>query len=69
MKAKSSIFGTIYAPDVDILMYAKTEMRGAIVGKNVTFKSGGTFYYDEALRDVNIDDVGACFIVKRWRED
>ena len=69
MKAKSSIFGTIYAPDVDILMYAKTEMRGAIVGRNVEFKSGGVFYYDEALRDVSIDDVGARFIVKRWREE
>jgi hypothetical protein len=45
-------------------------MRGAIVGKNVTFKSGGTFYYDEVLKDnVSIDNVGACFIVKRCRED
>ena len=44
-------------------------MRGAIVGKNVTFKSDGVFYYDEVLRDVSIDDVGARFIVKRRRED
>ncbi len=45
-------------------------MRGAIVDKNVTFKSGSTFYYDEALRDnVSIDDVGARFTVKHWRED
>jgi hypothetical protein len=70
LKAKSSIFGTIYAPDVDITLYPSAEMRGAIVGQNVTFKSGGTFYYDEALRDnVSIDDVGARFIVKRWREE
>lgn len=70
LKAKSSIFGTIYAPDVDITLYPSAEMRGAIVGKNVTFKSGGVFYYDEALRDnVSIDDVGARFVVKRWRED
>ena len=70
LKAKSSIFGTIYAPDVEITLYPSTEMRGAIVGETVTFKSGGTFYYDEALRDsVSIDDVGARFIVKRWRED
>lgn len=56
--------------DVEITLYPSAEMRGAIVGKNVTFKSGGTFYYDEALRDnVSIDDVGARFIVKRWRED
>ena len=70
MKAKSSIFGTIYAPDVDITLYPSAEMRGAIVGKNVTFKSGSVFYYDESLRDnVSIDDVGARFIVKRWREE
>jgi hypothetical protein len=70
LKAKSSIFGTVYAPNVDITLYPNAEMRGAIVGKNVTFKSGGTFYYDEALKDnVSIDDVGARFIVKRWRED
>jgi hypothetical protein len=55
---------------VDITLYPSAEMRGAIVGQNVTFKSGGTFYYDEALRDnVSIDDVGARFIVKRWREE
>ena len=37
-------------------------MRGAIGDKNVTFKSGSTFYNDEALRDnVSIDDVGARF--------
>jgi len=45
-------------------------MHGAIVGKSVTFKSGGKFYYDEALRDnVSIDDEGARFIVKRWGEE
>jgi hypothetical protein len=70
LKAKSSIFGTVYAPNVDITLYPNAEMRGAIVGKNVTFKSGGIFYYDEALKDnVSINDVGARFIVKRWRED
>ena len=70
LKAKSSIFGTVYAPNVDIILYPGAEVCGAIVGKNVTFKSGSTFWYDEALRDnVSIDDVGARFIVKRWRED
>jgi hypothetical protein len=69
LKAKSSIFGTIYAPDVEITLYPSAEMRGAIVGENVTFKSGSTFYYDEALRNVSIDEVGARFIVKRWREN
>jgi len=70
LKAKSSVFGTVYAPKVDITLYPSVEMRGAIVGKSVTFKSGGKFYYDEALRDnVSIDDEGARFIVKRWGEE
>jgi hypothetical protein len=70
LKAKSSIFGTVYAPHVDITLYPGAEMRGAIVGKNVTFKSGGTFYYDEALRDnVSVDDEGAHFVLKRWTEE
>jgi len=69
LKAKSSIFGTVYAPDVDITLYPSAEMRGAIVGRNVTFKSGSTFYYDEALRDnVSVYDEGVRFVVKRWRE-
>jgi Tfp pilus assembly protein PilX len=70
LKAKSSIFGTIYAPNVDITLYPSAEMRGAIVGRNVTFKSGSVFYYDEALRDnVSARDVGAYFTIRRWREE
>ncbi|MHC4624693.1 MAG: DUF7305 domain-containing protein, partial [Planctomycetota bacterium] len=44
LKAKSSIFGAVYAPDVDINMYPGSEVHGAIVGNSVVFKSGGTFY-------------------------
>lgn len=70
LKAKSSVFGTIYAPNADITIYPNADMHGAIVGKSVTFKSGSTFYYDEALRDnVSAYDPGARFIVRRWREE
>ena len=70
LKAKSSIFGTVYAPNVDITLYPSAEMHGAIVGRSVTFKSGSVFYYDEALRDnVSACDEGARFVVKRWREE
>lgn len=69
-KAESSVFGIVYAPDVDMIIYPNAEIRGAIVGNNVTFKSGAAFYYDEALRDnVSAYDVGARFTVKRWREE
>jgi len=66
IKAKSKIFGTIYAPQADISIYAGSEICGAIVGKSVTFKSGCTFYYDEALKDVTVFDEGVRFVVKRW---
>jgi hypothetical protein len=70
LKAKSSIFGTVYAPNVDITLYPSVEMRGAIIGRSVTFKSGSVFYFDEALRDnVSAFDAGARFIVRRWREE
>ena len=69
LKAKSSIFGAVYAPNANITLYPSAEMRGAIVGQSVTFKSGAAFYYDEALREnVSANDEGARFIIKRWYE-
>jgi len=68
LKAKTSIFGTVYAPDVDIIMYAKTDMYGALVGRNITFKSGAIYYYDEALKDATVYDECVRFVVKRWHE-
>jgi len=68
IKAMSSIFGIIYAPEAQINIYPGGEIRGALVGKDVTFKSGCTFYYDEALRDATLDDEGVRFVVKRWKE-
>jgi len=68
LKAKSKIFGTIYAPEANITIYPNGEISGAIVGKNVTFKSGCTFHYDEVLRKVKVEDEGVRFVVARWRE-
>jgi hypothetical protein len=69
LKAKSMVFGTVYAPNADITLYPNLEMYGAIVGKNVAFKSGSAFYYDEAVRNVTADDEGVRFVVQRWHED
>lgn len=64
LKAKSSVFGTVYAPNANIALYPNTEMHGAIVGNSVTFKSGSAFYYDEALRDnVSAFDEGSHFVI------
>jgi hypothetical protein len=69
LKAKSSVFGTVYAPNADITLYPNLEIYGAIVGKNVTSKSGSAFYYDKAVRNVTADDKGVRFVVQRWHED
>jgi len=69
LKAKSSIFGVVYAPDVDINMYPGSTVNGAIVGKNITFKSGGSFYYDEALQDASIYEEAVHFAVTFWQDE
>jgi len=68
MKAKSKVFGVIYAPDADITVYPGTEVCGAIVGRNISFKSGCKFYYDEALKDASATDEGIRFVIERWQE-
>ncbi|MHC4616583.1 MAG: DUF7305 domain-containing protein [Planctomycetota bacterium] len=68
LKAKSRVFGTIYAPNAIIDLYPTAEISGAIVGHDVTMKSGCTFYYDEALKNPGLDDVGVRLLVKRWYE-
>lgn len=68
LKAKSSVFGVVYAPDADVELYPKTDLYGAIVANNISIKSGGAFYYDEALRDVSPDDEGARFVIEKWWE-
>jgi cytoskeletal protein CcmA (bactofilin family) len=67
LKAKSNVFGVVYAPNANITLYPSSEIHGALVGNNVTIKSGGTFYYDEALKALH--DVGARFVVQRWYEE
>jgi hypothetical protein len=69
LKAKSTVFGVIYAPDVDITIYPGAEMCGAIVGNSVVFKSGCNFYYDEALKDASVNDEGVRLVIERWSEE
>ncbi len=68
LKAKSNVFGAVYAPNADIELYPNADLYGAIVGNSVAIKSGGTFMYDEALRDVQPGDEGTRFTIERWWE-
>ncbi len=68
LKAKSEFTGIIYAPNADIQLYAGGDAYGSIVANTFEFKSGGNYHYDEALRNVETDDEGVRFVVKRWYE-
>jgi hypothetical protein len=68
LKAKSEAFGAIYAPNADIIVFAKGDIGSSIVCNNLEFKAGGNFHYDAALRDVTTQDEGVQFVLKYWSE-
>ena len=69
IKAKSDFTGIIYAPDDDVVLYAKGNAYGSIVADSFDYKAGGNFFFDEALRDnVSVDDEAVVFVVNRWYE-
>lgn len=68
IKAKNSWSGTIYAPNADVILYAKADFYGSVVSNSFELKAGGNYHYDEALRKVSIEDEGVRFVVKRWYE-
>jgi len=68
IKAKNEWTGVIYAPNANIDLYANGDVYGAIVSDSFEFKNGGNYYYDEALREVSLEDEGVYFVVERWYE-
>jgi hypothetical protein len=68
IKAKSNWSGVIYAPNADVILYANGDFYGSTVSNTFELKAGGNYYYDEALREVQVGDLGARFVVKRWHE-
>jgi hypothetical protein len=69
IKAKSEFTGIIYAPDADVDLYANGNAYGSIIARDFEYKSGGNFYYDEALQNKNtVNDEAVQFVVTRWYE-
>jgi hypothetical protein len=66
IKAKSEFTGVIYAPNADVDLYSGGDVYGAIVADTFEFKAGGNYHYDEALREVDVDDKAVRFVVMRW---
>jgi len=69
IKAKSDFTGVIYAPDADVVLYAKGDAYGSIVANDFNYMAGGNFYYDKALQKKNtVNDDAVVFVVTRWQE-
>ena len=69
IKAKSDIFGAVYAPNADIVMKASGNIYGSVVSQSFALKSGGNFYYDVALAETDEAQEAVRFIVTRWQEE
>jgi len=69
IRAKSDVLGAVYAPNADITIMADGDIYGSFVSKSFQMMSGGNFYYDEALKDVSINDEAVQFVVRGWSEE
>jgi len=68
LNAKSEYFGQIYAPEATVQVNNSGDLYGAFTAYNFTMMNSGNLYYDGALRDVNPNDPGVRFVLKRWGE-
>lgn len=69
LKAKSNFYGAIYAPDANVTVFSGGDLYGSFSAANFELKNPANFYYDVALRQVNITDDGAHFVISRWTEN
>ena len=69
LKAKSETLGAIYAPNAIVIIMADNDVFGSVTAKIFELKTGGNFYYDEALRTVTTDDDAVRFIIRQWCEE
>jgi hypothetical protein len=68
VKAKSAVFGAVYAPNADIIVYAAGDVYGSFVASDFELKSDGNFYYDRALKDYTDKKELLRFVLNRWQE-
>jgi hypothetical protein len=64
-----TFYGTIYAPNADVVIYNGMEMYGSVVANSFNQHVYGNFFYDGSLREVSIEDVGVRFVINRWQEE
>jgi hypothetical protein len=68
-KNSTDFYGVVYAPNAEIIMDNSANLYGAIVAKDFEQRNSGTFNYDAALRDANVNDEAVRFVVTNWQEE
>jgi hypothetical protein len=69
LKSKTGWYGAVHAPEADVTIKAAADVYGSFVCQNFENMNGNFVYYDAALQDTSIDDVGASFVIARWHEE
>lgn len=68
LKAKSDLYGSIYAPNADLTIFSGGDLFGSFVADSFELKNPARFYYDTALQTIKVSDEGVRFVVSRWNE-
>jgi hypothetical protein len=63
------LYGTIYAPDADIVLENSSTLYGAIIANNSQIANSAELHFDATLTQASVDDLGAEFIVQHWQEE
>ncbi len=67
-KNSSDFYGTIYAPNADIIIHNSVDIYGSIVCNSFDLRSSGKFWYDASLRDEDFSSVPTSLVVTNWQE-
>ena len=67
-KNSSDFYGTIYAPNADIIVHNSVDIYGSIVSNSFDLRSSGKFWYDASLRDEDFSSVPTTLVVTSWQE-
>ena len=67
-KNSSDFYGTIYAPNADIIIHNSVDIYGSIVCNSFDLRSSGKFWYDASLRDKDFSSVPTSLVVTNWQE-
>ena len=69
LNSSSIIYGSIYAPEADLMMRSTAQLYGAFVGKSSVLDSGSTVHFYESLATSGLIGGSSRLVVDRWWEE